>query len=335
MKKLILFVFVLVVGNVRGQTYYPCSVLPVEIQHWCESQIYIDTLNIAEEIDLIVIDTSNSCSLWNIGHSYKTVFDSISSPFGLVTDTLLPYGANLKCSFIVKSKQHFSTSLLFFEHKYETDSLFDGGYIEFSCDLGENWRPIINADWQPWGAPEEINYYNYLGLPDSYYNQTMPSLHDSVPSFTGKNNAWQWSGFQLIWYRPSIQPDENRWDECGNFSDTIYYRFTFESDSIDNSKGGWMIKNIVIGSTDQPSSIFEFSSLPLKLFPNPATEKIAIELPPNSGKLSSILISDIAGNVALRATEAGEIDVSTLSPGIYFVLAETDKFVFRQKMVKQ
>jgi hypothetical protein len=83
------------------------------------------------------------------------------------------------------------------------------------------------------------------------------------------------------------------------------------------------------------NGIGENNLIPLKLFPNPATEKISIELPPNSGTLSSVVISDVAGNVALRATEAREIDVSILSPGIYFVLAETDKFVFRQKLVKQ
>ena len=89
-----------------------------------------------------------------------------------------------------------------------------------------------------------------------------------------------------------------------------------------------------------PSSIKEFSSLPLKLFPNPTTEKISIESPPNSGKLSSIVISDIAGNVVASPLtplqgERGTVDVSTLSPGIYFVLVETDKLVFRQKFMKQ
>ncbi len=336
MKKLIPFLFVMVEGNVRGQTYYPCSVLPSEFQQWCYTAVYLDTFNIAEDSALIVIDTTNTCTTWDKGHSYKTVFDSATSPYGLVTDTLLPYATGVKCSFIVKQPMEwfFYPTLLFFEHKFDNDSLLDGGYIEYSCDHGINWRYMTRPDWQQNQPPLMINFHNYAGLPNSYYNSNMPALHDTIPAFTGTNGDWQWSGVQFVWTLPVMRPDENRWQECYN-TDSMFYRFTFESDNIDNARGGWMVRNIVAGWNDIGGSVSEFSSQPLKIFPNPASEKVSIELPPNSGKLSSIVISDIAGNVALRATDAREIDFSTLSPGIYFVLAETDKFVFRQKFVKQ
>lgn len=338
MKKLILFVFVLVVGSVRGQNL-PCSVLPSNF--WCYTSTYLDTLDLSIDTSLVIIDTTNSCNTWALGHSYKPFFDSITSPFGIVTDTVEPYDTSVNCIFLVKVPSDFfwGTTILFFEHKFQTDSLFDGGYIEYSCDYGQNWRLINGNDWQSQGPPEIINYSNYLGLPESNWNQVMPALHDTIPSFTGANVDWQWSGLQLVWYLPVMKPDENRWQECFNLlwnnTDTLYFRFNFESDDVNNGKAGWMIRKIVFGTSDTPSSIPEFSTLPLKLFPNPATEKISIELPPNSGALSSVVISDISGNVALRATEVREIDVSTLSTGIYFVLVETDKFVLRQKLVKQ
>lgn len=332
MKKLILFVFVFVVGDVNGQSL-PCSVLPNEFGQYCNSGVWLDTLDFTNDSSLIEIDTSNSCLQWQIGHSYKPVFDSITSPFGIATDTISSYLTNVKCSFIIKQQGNLGLngSLLFFEHKYESDSLFDGGYIEYSCDYGQNWRLINGYDWQINSPPQMINYYNYLGLPWG----SASYLHDTIPAFTGSNENWQWSGIQILWYLPVMRPDENRWEECWQNTDTLYYRFTFESDSVDSGKAGWMIRKIVIGGNGLFGSISEFSSLPLKLFPNPATEKVSIELPPNAGALSSVVISDIAGNVALRATEEREIDVSTLSPGIYFVLVETDKFVFRQKLVKQ
>ncbi|MCG3166358.1 MAG: hypothetical protein POELPBGB_02136 [Bacteroidia bacterium] len=341
MKKLILFVLVLVAGNVRGQTYYPCSVLPLEFQPWCDYQVYLDTLDLSEDSSIIIIDTANSCNTWVLGHSYKTSFDSILSPLGLVTDTILPYTTNVKCSFIVKqTAMGFYPNLLFFEHKFETDSLLDGGYIEYSCDHGEHWRLVDGSNIVPDGPPQGVNYFNYLGLPDSYWQQTMSTIHDTVPAFTGISNDWQWSGLQIVWFYPVMRPDENRWDECWQNMDTLYMRFTFESDSIDSGKAGWMIRNIVTGWNDLSGSISEFSTLPLKLFPNPATENISLELPPNSGTLSSVVISDIAGKVIASPLtplqgESGTVDVSTLSSGIYFVLAETDKFVFRQKLVKQ
>lgn len=333
MKKLILFVFVLVVGNVKGQTYYPCSVLPGDLSQWCYTAVYIDTLNIAEDSALIEIDTANSCSTWMKGHSYKSVFDSATAPYGIVTDTLLSYGTDVKCSFTLKQpvggNVFWGNPVMLFEHKYETDSLLDGGYLEYSCDNGQNWTLVGRESFQ-----YQENYYNFLDLPDSHWNQTLSTIHDTIPAFTGTNGQWQWSGLQLIFYMAVLRPLETRWQQCEG-ADTLYIRFNFESDGIDNGKAGWMIRNIVLAYTDIGGSISEFSTLPLKLFPNPATEKISIELPPNSGKLSSVVISDIAGNVALRATKEREIDVSSLSPGIYFVLAETDKFVFRQKLVKQ
>ena len=332
MKKLIFFVFVLVAGNARGQDLN-CGDLPLEFQPWCNNYVWLDTLDLVSDSNLIVIDTSNSCAQWQMGHSYKSVFDSASSPFGLVTDTILPYSPNVKCSFILKQPLQvtFYPSILFFEHKYESDYQADGGYIEYSCDHGQNWRTITLEGWQNNEPPYIINGHNYFGFGE---------LGDTVPSFTGTNGEWEWSGIQLVWGIPVMQPDENRWQECWDVMDTLYYRFTFESDSIDNSKAGWMIRKIVIGWNDIGGSISEYSSQPLKIFPNPAAEKISIELPPNSGKLSNILISDIAGNVVASPLtplqgERGTLDVSTLSPGIYFVLAETDKFVFRQKLIKQ
>jgi len=334
MKKYLLFLFVLMVCNARAQTYFPCSVLPPEFQQWCYTAVYLDTLNIAEDSASILIDTANACTTWDKGHSYKTVFDSASSPYGLVTDTLFPYPTDVKCSFIVK--QHMDwflfPTLLFFEHKFDNDSLFDGGYIEYSCDHGLNWRYLTRPDWQQNQPPLMINFDNYAGLPESYYNINMPALHDTIPAFTGTNSDWQWSRLQFIWALPVKRPDESRWQECYN-TDTLFYRFTFESDDIDNARGGWMIRKIVVGWNDIGGSVPEFSALPLKIFPNPATENISLELPPNSGHLSSMVISDIAGNIVLRTTEAREIDVTTLSPGIYFVLAETEKFVFRQKLI--
>lgn len=330
MKKLILFLFLLAVENVSGQIPYPCDIF-YQYGFACYNGAFIDTLNIGEDSTRIAIDPSNSCNTWILGHSYKTVFDSVTSPLGLVTDTLLPYDTGVNCSFTIKHPLQdniaWGNPVLSFEHKYETDSLFDGGYLEYSCDNGQNWIPVSNPQHQ-------VYYNNYLGLPDSQWNQTLPLINGNIPVFTGTNGDWQWSRIQWIFLYAVAKPDENRWQEC-EWADTLLVRFVFDSDSIDNSKAGWMIRNIVFGWTDIGGSISEFSTHPLKLFPNPTTEKISVELPPNSGELSGVVISDIAGNVALRTTEARAIDVSTLSPGIYFVLVETDKLVFRQKFIKQ
>lgn len=342
MKKLFPFLFIFVYINSQGQSL-PCSVLPPDF--WCNSFTFLDTLDLTQDSALIDIDTLGGCNTWVLGHSYKTVFDSSASPLGLVTDTISPYGINVNCGFILKVPSDFfwGTTIVLFEHKYDTDSLLDGGYLEFSCDYGQNWRKINSTEWQQDQPPLMIKYFNYAGLPNSFYDNTMPALHDTIPAFTGTNGEWQWSGIQLLWYLPVMKPDENRWQDCFNImgggNDTLYVRFNFESDGINTGKAGWMIRNIVYGTSDLGGSIAEFSSQSLKIFPNPASQNISIELPPNSGKLIQIRIMDIAGRETSTLTpqiqERGTIDVSYLVPGIYFVLAETDKFVFRQKLVKQ
>jgi len=340
MKKYLLFLFVLALNVAKGQTYYPCSVLPPEFSSWCYQVAYLDTLNLEEDSSLIVLDTSNNCNTWQLGHSYKPVFDSVNSPFGIVTDTLNSYGNNLNCSFILKipTDHFYGTTLLFFEHKYETDSLLDGGYIQYSCDQGQNWRLLTTNGWQQNGSPILVNFFHYLDEP-------MPVIHDSIPAFSGTNGDWQWSGIQFVWYIPVKRANENRWLGCSDFGwDSIYFRFTFDSDSINNNKAGWMIRNIVYGSNDLVGAVAENHTQALKIFPNPTTDKISVELPTGIGKLKNIRLMDITGRVISFLPEAAKnssgsskfvVDVSSLPSGIYSISAETEKFVFRQKLVKE
>lgn len=77
---------------------------------------------------------------------------------------------------------------------------------------------------------------------------------------------------------------------------------------------------------------------PLNLFPNPSGDKINVELPPGAGVIKAVSMMDVAASTSLVPRPASPftaIDISHLPPGIYFVVVETEKGVFRQKLVKQ
>ncbi|MEM6804676.1 MAG: T9SS type A sorting domain-containing protein [Bacteroidota bacterium] len=75
-------------------------------------------------------------------------------------------------------------------------------------------------------------------------------------------------------------------------------------------------------------------SLPLKLYPNPAKEKVFLDQ--NSESYEEILIYDLKGNLVEKYggyDPANGLNISGLSPGIYFVQAKSGQFVFRQKLL--
>lgn len=341
MKKYLLFLLALFATNIKAQQL-PCNVLPPEFMNWCWENAWLDTLNLSDDTNAVFIDTSNACNLWQLGNSYKPVFDSASSPFGIVTDTLLSYPVAVNCSFIVKQplfgNSFWGNPVILFEHKYETDSLRDGGFIDYSCDNGQNWNLINGLQYGQNGYPIQINYHNYLGFPDSYWNQTAPKILDSIPAFTGRNENWEWSGLQLLYIFPLAKPESHRGGYC-SLEDTLYIRFNFLSDSIDNGKSGWMIRNIVLLWTDVGGSVNEHSLQPLSVFPNPADETISFELPHElKNEKISVEILDILGNKALvtyKEVPRHVLNISLLSPGVYFLLAKAENGIYRGKFVKQ
>ncbi len=74
-----------------------------------------------------------------------------------------------------------------------------------------------------------------------------------------------------------------------------------------------------------------------QLYPNPAKDLITIDIPQGTPQ-NDILIVDIYGKQVKKVaaqTGSNQIDVSTLSPGIYFILTETDLGTSRQKLIVQ
>jgi len=113
--------------------------------------LFEDTLTLRPLYPWITIPSSEE-NIWQVGKLYKDFLDStLSGKHGIVTDTLNSYPVNIDDYFDIVlpvMDSAWGEGILSFYHKYQTDSLFDGGFIEVSYDYGMNWNNLIFDDNQ-------------------------------------------------------------------------------------------------------------------------------------------------------------------------------------------
>lgn len=274
------------------------------------SPVYI-TINVTDTI--LQIDTSFVGNIWQIGKPRKTILDSAySNPNAIVTDTIYNYPPNNLSAFNFKIFDPAWMSLttptacieFSFMHKFDTDSLRDGGYVEISYNNGITWTNIANDT-------------NGFGNPNFYYNSSSPPIiANGNAAFTGGSYGWQQAVINGI-----------GWDFFSN-PYPVYLRFVFYSDSIQTNKEGWMIDNIetCMGCANCTTGFEEKQDKGLiSIYPNPATYALTIESP----KTAIMEILDIQGQTILKKQlQQGQtdIDISGLAKGLYILrLSSSDK----------
>ena len=211
------------------------------------------SINIPDSI-ILKIDTSTTGNIWQIGKPLKTIFDSTYSyPNAIVTDTSHYYPPNNFSAFTVKIFDPAWTGfyindveIISFKHKFDTDSLQDGGYVEVSYNNGITWTNIAN-DTMGWWDP-----YFY-----SQDNDPNPIIANGNAAFTGSSDGWLQSAIsgcnRTILSNPL----------------PVYLRFVFSSDSnIDICLGCGNCLGIKDAQNKELISIY----------PNPAIDYVNIQL---------------------------------------------------------
>lgn len=236
----------------------------------------------------LFIDTiSNPDNSWQIGPPQKNVFsEAYLSTNAIITDTINPYPINDTSVFTVIHKVNLALSdeqimALSGYYKVDSDSLKDFGLIEYSPDNGITWLDMINDESFEWSSDK--------------------------PVLTGSSD---WSYFYVSF------------DDLGydlRFGDTVRFRFTFISDSIQNNRDGLMYDNLDFEDFYEGiDSRFqnEFHSM---VFPNPADKWITIEFDNNDLSSFHLEIIDVSGRLVLKehGGEQGsfKIDISAFQPG--------------------
>lgn len=254
-------------------------------------------------LKLVEIDTTNNPNnIWQIGAPKKSIFNSaLSEPNVIVTDTTNPYPISDTSKFMV---HHVSDDLGGFQwphtvilsgmYQVNSDTLTDFGMIEFSPDNGHTW---INL------------------LTDTFYlNQHAYEWYSDKPVLTGNSAEWKpftaWvAGFGPIF---DIQP-----------GDTVRYRFTFISDSIQTNKDGLMFDNLHF--EDWAEGIGRVANqFESGVTPNPSTSFVIIEFENPNHANHSLSIFDQWGKSILNIDGINQnwirADLHGFKSGIYYYL---------------
>jgi hypothetical protein len=89
-------------------------------------------------------------------------------------------------------------------------------------------------------------------------------------------------------------------------------------------------------TTTPPTSVAANSAAVIKMYPNPATNRLYIDVADNSA--SSIWISDLRGNIVTNvaaAAQHNEINISSLPAGVYLVQVNSNDKKAVMRFVKQ
>ncbi len=195
----------------------------------------------------IVMDTSSQ-NIWQIGAPQKTIFSSAATaPNAMVTDTINFYPVNNISRFKTRVENpifNWGILAIQWKQKLDLDHGNDGGLVEFTTDNGLTWENAFNN-------PLVYNFYGF-------YPGNVATLPSGEFAFTGTDTSWSdiWLCFSLSW--------------ISQFPDTLTFRFTLKSDSIESNQEGWMIDNLLahitaihtVGENDQESY--------LNIYPNPS-----------------------------------------------------------------
>jgi len=112
--------------------------------------LFIETITFEYSYPYLEVDTSNQ-NIWQIGTPNKAFFDSAySAKNAIITDTVNYYPID-NISYFDLLIGAFNFNDLYpwniyvgIKHKYDTDTLKDGGFITISYDNRTTWMNIIN-----------------------------------------------------------------------------------------------------------------------------------------------------------------------------------------------
>lgn len=274
----------------------------------------IDSCNFEISTLDLEIDTSSQ-NLWQIGVPNKPFFDTAySAPNAIFTDSINPYASDVNCYFdvIIPNDTYGMNKIISFKHKYETDTLVDGGYIEVSYDMGQNWNNVIHDD--------TVHSVEYLGFENMYSEND--TLKDNHFGFSGTSEEWITTRIQWVWALPIKS----------SIPDTIIVRFNFISDNMQTNKAGWMIDDIVISYGEFFGSVEEYDNQnAYEFFPNPMDNHATIQFNNPDQSDCQLVIFDQTGRIVRSndktRTNEFKFGRDELNSGIYYFQIRSTKSI--------
>lgn len=234
-------------------------------------------------------------NLWVRGESQKTTLTHNGKV--MITDSVNTYPNETNASFEVHWpawNQYPFSLIMSFHHSIDSDSLLDGGIIEVSRDYGASWTNVIE------------DQTNMLFLSNELYTSA-DTLHTGEKGFSGSFTD-RFTEIEWVWMFPIKEMP----------TDTMYYRFRFISDTINNTKEGWMISDITFSFADLGSGVEEIALFDFSFAPNPSNGQIQIN---SSFDIQKAILRDLNGKMIASELDPTKkvLNYSGLSKGMYFL----------------
>jgi hypothetical protein len=258
----------------------------------------LDECDFSDTCEYVAIPNSTS-NIWVRGESQKSILTSTGGV--MITDSVNTYPNETNASFEVHWpawNQYPLSLIMSFHHSMDSDSLLDGGIIEVSRDYGATWTNVID------------DQTNMLFLSNELYTSA-DTLYTGEKGFSG-SFVDRYTEIEWVWMFPVKDLP----------TDTMYYRFRFIGDAIDNAKEGWMISDITFSYADLGSGIEEIPLFDFSFAPNPSNGQIQLN---SSFDIQKAIVSDVNGHVFALELDGTKkvLNNSGLSKGIYFLQLQT------------
>jgi hypothetical protein len=288
----------------------------------------------SSNFNVIIESTVNN--LWQKGKTTKFgTSNTRDTSCAIMTDTLNSYSTNNTSAFHFNLPTRYSGDpyynyYLKFWHKFDTDSLLDGCWLEFSDDTGNTWHRIDSLNGWGWSNQFFQNGFNCCNV----YNNSIQSSFQSFDTllnghkgWSGNSNGWRHTALWLTLALP-IKPNRS------NPINAV--RFVFQSDSIQTNKSGWIIDELNIGYVIGPGGIENLiSSKQLPIYPNPSSSGVfTISYPTNFVK-GTMEVYTIHGQKLISTALNKQLDLSKYSKGCYHYKITFDTSTYSGMLIKE
>lgn len=315
MKKycLIIGLFTLLISSSQSQIFSPHGNL-----------LFQDSIKFTPLSDWITIPNKEQ-NIWEAGLPNKALFNnSLSGKSTMITDSINPYPVSRDDYFLLSIPLSdvytylWPEIILSFYHKFNTDTLYDGGIIEISYDDGESWVNVIDDKWG--FLPTE--FYGLYSDDDTIIN--------GINSFTGNSHNWEYVEIRWIWLGLTKSTDLEI-----NYNPILKFRFV--SDEINNNKDGWMIDELVIRRYDVSGNIQNNKKSEISIFPNPCEDYISIIYPIDRAD-SQLELFSLDGRKVFNSkiSKSGIFSVKDIQTGIYiYKISDNKKILGIGRLIKK
>ena len=244
---------------------------------------------------------SDTQHIWQVGPPQKTILNTASSaPNVLITDTILEYSNNVNSYTEVLVPNACWGINMSFKYKIDSEKNKDGIKIEMSFDHNR-WFNIAYRDSFPYTIFNNSLINNY------------DTLYTLEPGITGSDTVWHNFDLNAVYYYPVRKTDAT----FGDF-DSIWFRFTFLSDSI-NTGEGFMMDDFKV-EYSCGGNVTDLENNSISFYPIPVSSILHIDNKSNEYYSAKIYDSEskFIKSFILNYTSL-DIDVEAYSKGIYII----------------